>query len=106
MVRTFDRSETNSGPTHHWKAPCAEDHTCVPGIPHPLTGPHRDLLHSPCTKACGLDRDGVCTGCGRSFDEILEWATMTMAMRLETIETATRRLAARNPLWNFASFEV
>lgn len=37
---------------------------------------------SPCVDICVLDRDRrVCTGCGRTLDEIARWGSMTDAAR-------------------------
>ena len=33
---------------------------------------------SPCTKNCALNTStNICEGCGRTLDEIVEWARMT-----------------------------
>ena len=32
------------------------------------------LPDSPCRRACTLDREDICVGCGRTLDEILEWS--------------------------------
>lgn len=33
---------------------------------------------SPCVKQCHIPKDGdVCTGCGRTLDEIRDWSHMT-----------------------------
>ncbi len=106
MVRTFDRSETESEPTRDWHDPCSADREYHPARHDHVPAPPHDLLRSPCTKACGLDEAGVCTGCGRTFEEILEWAGMPTALRLETIQAAAQRLADRNLMWSFSTFEV
>lgn len=34
-------------------------------------------IDSPCVKLCHVDRKtGVCTGCGRTLDEIAAWPTL------------------------------
>jgi len=32
---------------------------------------------TPCVSACRLDQNRVCIGCGRSLQEIANWAVMT-----------------------------
>jgi predicted Fe-S protein YdhL (DUF1289 family) len=52
---------------------------------------------SPCIEVCELDtaRD-VCTGCGRSLEEIAEWSRATNPRRREIRRLAQQRLATRN----------
>lgn len=47
---------------------------------------------SPCVAICRLDEGNICTGCGRSLDEIARWRSMTDQQR----GTVLARLAARN----------
>ncbi|MEO8723173.1 MAG: DUF1289 domain-containing protein [Sphingobium sp.] len=35
------------------------------------------MIESPCNRLCTLDRNDVCIGCGRTMDEIIDWANMT-----------------------------
>ena len=42
-------------------------------------------IKSPCVKICKLE-NGICVGCGRTQDEIREWAIMTEIQREETME--------------------
>lgn len=36
------------------------------------------MIKSPCIRVCILDRDTrLCTGCGRSLDEINRWSKLT-----------------------------
>ena len=42
-------------------------------------------IKSPCVKICKLE-NGICIGCGRTQDEIREWAIMTEIQREETME--------------------
>lgn len=41
---------------------------------------------SPCTDQCEL-LHGACRGCGRTIDDIYEWADMTEKERRERMET-------------------
>jgi predicted Fe-S protein YdhL (DUF1289 family) len=44
-------------------------------------------MESPCVNICKLDRaKRVCTGCGRSTDEIRRWAGMSKAQRRAIME--------------------
>jgi hypothetical protein len=39
-------------------------------------------METPCIKICTLDAaSGLCTGCGRSLDEIARWSSLTDAQR-------------------------
>ena len=42
-------------------------------------------IKSPCVKICKLE-NGICIGCGRTQDEIREWAIMTEIQREEIME--------------------
>ncbi|MGD0142627.1 MAG: DUF1289 domain-containing protein [Rhizomicrobium sp.] len=36
------------------------------------------MIETPCIKVCVLDpASGLCTGCGRSLDEIARWGSMS-----------------------------
>jgi uncharacterized protein len=40
------------------------------------------MIESPCVKVCTLDaRSGLCLGCGRTIDEIAQWASMSEQQR-------------------------
>ena len=51
---------------------------------------------SPCISVCVLDPggSGICTGCGRSLDEIGAWLELTNAQRRDVIARLPARLAA------------
>ncbi|MGH8504474.1 MAG: DUF1289 domain-containing protein [Stenotrophobium sp.] len=51
---------------------------------------------SPCIEVCKLDDANVCTGCGRSLDEIAEWSQAADLRRQEIRRLAQQRLATRN----------
>lgn len=40
---------------------------------------------SPCIQVCKL-RDGVCTGCNRTIEEIRDWSVMTTEEKLKVKE--------------------
>ncbi len=39
------------------------------------------LPHSPCVNICTAGPDGVCSGCGRTLQEISDWLRMDDARR-------------------------
>jgi predicted Fe-S protein YdhL (DUF1289 family) len=49
---------------------------------------------SPCTGVCVLRDGGVCTGCGRTLDEIARWTCMDDAQRRTALRAAEARRAA------------
>ena len=48
---------------------------------------------SPCTNVCRLDAAGVCVGCGRHIDEIIEWRGAGEARKHEIVAAARERLS-------------
>ncbi|QOT71908.1 DUF1289 domain-containing protein [Sphingobium fuliginis] len=47
----------------------------------------RTPMESPCVNICKLDKPGrICTGCGRTTDEIRRWAGMSKAQRRAIME--------------------
>ncbi len=38
-------------------------------------------VETPCRRLCALDAERVCTGCGRTIDEIVRWGRMLPAER-------------------------
>jgi len=55
---------------------------------------------SPCVLICALDiTTGVCTGCGRTRDDIAEWSNYSPAQR------AFANIEAKNRLRDYASKE-
>lgn len=50
---------------------------------------------SPCISVCVLDPagSGICTGCGRSLDEIAAWTDLTNTERRAVIARLPQRLA-------------
>lgn len=40
---------------------------------------NRDLTDSPCVGICSATAlgDAICVGCGRTFDEVIQWNTYT-----------------------------
>ncbi|MDQ8755928.1 DUF1289 domain-containing protein [Sphingosinicella sp. LHD-64] len=55
----------------------------------------KEAVPSPCILVCTLDPGtDTCTGCGRTLDEIAEWASAPRARQLEIVADAAARLAA------------
>jgi uncharacterized protein len=48
---------------------------------------------SPCVDICRLDAQGLCVGCRRTIDEIVEWPRATEARRRAIL----RALQSRTP---------
>ena len=52
-------------------------------------------METPCINACLIDpRHGLCSGCGRTIDEIAQWSTMTGAARRVVMRRLGERLRA------------
>ena len=54
----------------------------------------RPRVASPCIKVCVLDARSVCVGCGRTIDEITQWARLTDEQQLLIVEQARQRREA------------
>jgi len=52
-------------------------------------------LDSPCIKVCTLDAARMCTGCGRTLDEIATWSRMNPEQREAVCTLAADRLNAQ-----------
>jgi predicted Fe-S protein YdhL (DUF1289 family) len=54
----------------------------------------RTMIESPCVNICTLDaRSGICLGCGRTIDEIAQWAAMAASERARIMLELPARLA-------------
>lgn len=49
---------------------------------------------SPCRRLCKLNKDDICTGCGRLSSEICKWTSMLDSDRIEVNRLAKQRLKA------------
>jgi predicted Fe-S protein YdhL (DUF1289 family) len=47
---------------------------------------------SPCQRQCQLSPRRVCTGCGRTVEEISGWRSMTVSQQRQCVEDAAARL--------------
>jgi uncharacterized protein len=54
-----------------------------------------DWVSSPCTGLCILHAS-VCTGCGRTLDEITHWTAMTSAQRHAVLHAVAARQTRRS----------
>jgi uncharacterized protein len=55
-----------------------------PNMPQPI--------QSPCIRVCTIDSGtGLCTGCGRTIEEIARWSQMTDDERRRTMSGLTNR---------------
>lgn len=50
-------------------------------------------IESPCIKVCELNRDQICTGCGRTLAEITDWPKADGRRKLLIRRLASKRLA-------------
>lgn len=56
------------------------------------------MIASPCVRICVLDAARrVCTGCGRTLDEIARWSEMTDEERAQVMAELPARRAAGAP---------
>ncbi len=54
-------------------------------------------VQSPCIKVCVLDASRVCTGCGRTLDEIAAWSRLKPEeQHAICINAAERLMSARD----------
>ena len=61
------------------------------------TGSTEPAIVTPCNRICVVDpRTGLCTGCGRSLDEIACWSGYSDAERTRVMTQLPVRLAAMN----------
>jgi len=66
------------------------DYLSGSGVPSPRTKdkslPSDNSIESPCVDICKLDSEFVCTGCGRTIDEILKWPEYTDEQKQEVLD--------------------
>jgi predicted Fe-S protein YdhL (DUF1289 family) len=56
-------------------------------------------IATPCIDICKLDpHSRLCTGCGRTGDEIARWSEITETERLALMAEARARLAGHEPV--------
>jgi len=67
----------------------------VPIQPHPSAETKDDPAGSPCVGVCRVDGQDVCVGCGRTIDEITQWARSDTARRLQINARAAERRRLR-----------
>jgi uncharacterized protein len=48
-------------------------------------------IESPCVSICQLS-GGLCTGCGRTIEEIRHWKAMKRQEKMKTVKRADERL--------------
>ena len=53
----------------------------MPNLPPPET----DAVPSPCVDICRLDARGLCIGCRRTIEEIMEWPRASAARRRQIL---------------------
>jgi uncharacterized protein len=51
------------------------------------------MIETPCIKICSLDpQSRLCTGCGRTLDEIARWGSMDESERRRIMTSLPQRL--------------
>jgi len=56
------------------------------------------MISTPCIKVCVIDAaTGLCTGCGRTLDEIARWGGMSESERLSIMESLPQRMQRLAP---------
>jgi hypothetical protein len=51
------------------------------------------MISSPCIKVCVINpASAICTGCGRTLDEIARWGSMSETQRLDIMRGLPARL--------------
>ncbi|MCL2919582.1 DUF1289 domain-containing protein [Shewanella litorisediminis] len=51
-----------------------------------------DKLPSPCVRNCCLTEEDICMGCGRSYQEILDWHQANAQRQQMILDKARERL--------------
>jgi hypothetical protein len=64
----------------------------MPSVPNP-SPPETDAVPSPCVDICRLDARGLCIGCRRTIEEIMEWPHASAARRRQILGDLTLRSA-------------
>ncbi|MGA7713773.1 MAG: DUF1289 domain-containing protein [Rhizomicrobium sp.] len=55
------------------------------------------MIQSPCLKICSIDAaSGLCSGCGRTLDEIARWAGMSEDERAAIMRDLKDRMIRSN----------
>jgi predicted Fe-S protein YdhL (DUF1289 family) len=56
------------------------------------------MIATPCIKVCTMDPAGkLCTGCGRTLEEIARWGSMSEAERARIMAALPARLEGVSP---------
>lgn len=59
---------------------------------------NRDEIESPCVNICVVQpKTRLCTGCGRSIDEIRDWSRFTPEVRSEIMSELPQRMVDMKP---------
>ena len=61
-------------------------------VPTPNPSPVDPGVPSPCVDICRLDAKGLCVGCYRTIDEIIEWPRASEARRREILHELKARI--------------
>ena len=59
-----------------------------------ITAPSSPKASTPCINICVIDRlTGLCEGCGRTLDEVMQWAGLSEARRIAIMAELPERKA-------------
>ncbi|MGB0902736.1 DUF1289 domain-containing protein [Halocynthiibacter sp.] len=59
---------------------------------------NRDEIESPCVNICVIQpKTRLCTGCGRSIDEIRDWSAMETSERRDIMAALPERMTQMKP---------
>jgi len=61
-----------------------------------VSTPQPVAVASPCIQVCVLDAQQICTGCGRSLEEIASWSQLSPAQQQHVVTLAARRREQRS----------
>ena len=61
-------------------------------VPNSQPSPVDPGVPSPCVDICRLDAKGLCVGCHRTIDEIIEWPRASEARRREILRELESRI--------------
>ena len=56
-------------------------------------------IASPCKNTCSVNKDNICAGCGRTVDEISDWASANDVVKQEIVVNSEKRLKEIQAKW-------
>ncbi|WP_372872238.1 DUF1289 domain-containing protein [Shewanella sp.] len=62
-------------------------------------------MDTPCVRNCCLNDEDICLGCGRSYQEILDWHQASEAQKHMILDNAKGRLLSINSWRRYSRHE-